>query len=411
MIAHLYKLGTVSTGIAITVFIILIGIILFLLYKIKSLNKLIISQKTYRDAIEEERLRLVQQLDLIFESMEDGVLIVNGDAVVLHSNKSLHKWFDLPDEIKGKKLFDILPDTVSDIFKKSLQEKSENSSINIELRSPRLCSLHIERSLIKDLDGKLYGVAFIFHDQTRLATLEKTRQEFVANVSHELRTPLTLIKGCVETLLEGAKDDPETSVRFLQTIKKHSDRLNFLIQDLLTISKLESGQTKLNLEKLNIRKIVQDIIEDLKKRAIERNVQIHNNISGDIEIVADAERIKQVFYNLIDNAIKYGRIGGNVWINESKDESVLTISVKDDGPGIPPEARERIFERFFRVDKARSREQGGTGLGLSIVKHIVQAHGGKVWVESQFGKGSIFYFTIPLSLKAEATSNNIDDNS
>jgi len=235
--------------------------------------------------------------------------------------------------------------------------------------------------------------------------LEKTRREFVANVSHELRTPLTLIKGCVETLLEGGKDDPEISTRFLQTIKKHSDRLNFLIEDLLTISNLESGETKLNLEKLNLRKTVQEVIDDLRNRAEAKSVAIYNNIDESFSIMASSERLRQVFYNLIDNAIKYGRIGGNIYITAHSDKTNVTIAVQDDGPGIPPEARERIFERFFRVDKARSREQGGTGLGLSIVKHIVQAHGGKVWVESQFGKGATFYFTLPARAQTDLSES------
>jgi two-component system phosphate regulon sensor histidine kinase PhoR len=200
-------------------------------------------------------------------------------------------------------------------------------------------------------------------------------------------------------LLDGAKDDPSTSVRFLETIKKHSDRLNFLIDDLLTISTLESGQVKLNFQTHQLKGIVNDVVNDLQVKAEEKNTIIHNQVEDNVDAFVDSERIKQVFYNLIDNAIKYGKSSGNVWIECQKNETFLKVCVRDDGPGIPPEARDRIFERFYRIDKARSREQGGTGLGLSIVKHIVQAHGGKAWVESQFGKGSTFYFTIARTKK------------
>ncbi|MGC8743895.1 MAG: ATP-binding protein [Verrucomicrobiia bacterium] len=348
-----------------------------------------------RKIIENEQINSVKLIDIIFNSFDDGILIINPEGVIIHHNRSLNKWFSLPEQINNKKLSEVFKEDVMAVLNKLLNDKSPESSANIELKHPRICNLYVERAIIKDEKGNLYGTAFVFHDHTRLAMLEKTRREFVANVSHELRTPLTLIKGCVETLLEGGKDDPEVSTRFLQTIKKHSDRLNFLIEDLLTISNLESGETKLNLEELDLRKTVQEVVDDLRNRAEAKSIAIYNNIDESFSIMASPERLRQVFYNLIDNAIKYGRIGGNIWITAQSNEANVTIAVKDDGPGIPPEARERIFERFFRVDKARSREQGGTGLGLSIVKHIVQAHGGKVWVESQFGKGATFYFTLP----------------
>jgi two-component system phosphate regulon sensor histidine kinase PhoR len=355
--------------------------------------------------IENERANSSKLIDIIFNSFDDGILIINPQGIIIHYNRSLNKWFSLPEQINNKKLSEVFQEDVTDVLTKLLNDKSPESSANIELKHPRLCNLYVERAIIKDENGNLYGTAFVFHDHTRLATLEKTRREFVANVSHELRTPLTLIKGCVETLLEGGKDDPEVSSRFLQTIKKHSDRLNFLIEDLLTISKLESGETKLNLEKLNLKKIVQEVIDDLQDQAEAKSVAIYNKIEESLSVMASPERLKQVFYNLIDNAIKYGRIDGNIWITAESDEANVKIMVKDDGPGIPPEARERIFERFFRVDKARSREQGGTGLGLSIVKHIVQAHGGKVWVESQFGKGATFCFTLPMRSETDLTSS------
>lgn len=372
----------------------LLIVTLFFNKKINELNKNF--EEKLNDSRKDLEKKIQSRFELIFGSMEDGIIITDENQFIIHANKSLRKWFELPEKIDGKNL--------KEVFKKtelvSLIENSNGTdtwiSKDIELKFPKYSFLHIERSIIKDASGKKIGEVFVFHDQTRLFLLEKTRQEFVANVSHELRTPLTLIKGCVETLIDGAKDDPEAAEKFLQTIKKHADRITFLIEDLLTISKLESGQIQMNLQRLNLHNLVNDVIQDLTENAKAKGVKIFNTVEETMEINADYERLRQVFYNLIDNAIKYGRLNGNVWIDAKiQDNKNTIISVKDDGPGIPPEARERIFERFYRVDKARSREQGGTGLGLSIVKHIVQSHGGKVWVESQFGNGATFYFTIP----------------
>jgi two-component system phosphate regulon sensor histidine kinase PhoR len=255
--------------------------------------------------------------------------------------------------------------------------------------------LQINAAAITDGHGERRGTILVFHDLTRLKQLERTRQEFVANVSHELRTPLSLIKGYVETLLEGAKDNPEVAAKFLQTIQRNSERLQFLIEDLLTISELESGRIQMNLQKVALRPLADKILADLSARARIKQVTLANHLP-DVNVRADADRLQQVFGNLVDNAIKYGRNQGTVAISGRPAENGLfEVCVQDDGPGIPAESLERVFERFYRVDKARSREQGGTGLGLSIVKHIVQSHGGKVWVKSEPGKGAAFFFTLP----------------
>jgi two-component system phosphate regulon sensor histidine kinase PhoR len=217
----------------------------------------------------------------------------------------------------------------------------------------------------------------------------------VANVSHELRTPLSHIKGYVETLLSGAKDDPQVSVRFLQTIERNAERLKLLIEDLLTISELESGRVQLNLQTLALRSVVEKVLEDFKARAAAKSVTLVGEVP-ELQVRADFGRLEQVISNLLDNAIKYGRSCGQVRVGARAVEGdKVEVFVQDDGPGLPPEALERVFERFYRVDKARSREQGGTGLGLSIVKHIVQNHGGKVWVTSELEKGATFCFTLP----------------
>ena len=204
-----------------------------------------------------------------------------------------------------------------------------------------------------------------------------------------------MIKGYVETLLDGAKDKPEVATKFLQTIEKHADRLTYLIEDLLTISRLESGQLVMNLQRADLHGIAEHVVTDLGDRAVAKQVKLLNQVPVGLAAQADGERLRQVLFNLVDNAIKYGRTDGNVVIGGRKAEQPeVELWVRDDGPGIPPEAQPRVFERFYRVDKARSRDDGGTGLGLAIVKHIVQSHGGEVWVESEPGQGATFHFTL-----------------
>jgi two-component system phosphate regulon sensor histidine kinase PhoR len=196
-------------------------------------------------------------------------------------------------------------------------------------------------------------------------------------------------------LLDGAKDDPEVSLKFLRTIDRNAERLKLLIEDLLVISELESGRIRLQLEPVALLPLVAKLCEDFKPRSGARGVTLVSEVP-DLRVNADPNRVQQVLSNLVDNAIKYGRADGRVTIQaRAAADGKIELCVADDGPGIPAEARDRVFERFYRVDKARSREQGGTGLGLSIVKHIVQNHGGKVWVESEMGKGSRFYFSLP----------------
>jgi two-component system phosphate regulon sensor histidine kinase PhoR len=266
-----------------------------------------------------------------------------------------------------------------------------------ELRPPGLAArwLEVNAAAMFDSAQARRGTVVVFHDLTRIKKLERNREEFVANVSHELRTPLSLIKGYTETLLDGAKDDPEVALKFLQTIDRNAERLKLLIEDLLIISELESGRIRLQLQPVPLAPLVAKLCEDFRPRTGARGVKLVNEVD-ELIAQADPDRLQQVLSNLVDNAIKYGRSDGTVTIRaQTAADGKIELCVADDGPGIPTEARDRVFERFYRVDKARSREQGGTGLGLSIVKHIVQSHGGRVWVESELGQGSRFYFSLP----------------
>ena len=360
-----------------------------------------LAEQTRRNAsLQEQQQVTLGQADLqqqaLFNSMVEGVLLLDGDARVRLVNQALERLFGLTGDIRGRTIMEAL--RLHELAELVSRVRVEGQVLGLELELPGLDqrSVQVNATALLDRAGNQQGMILVFHDLTRLKQLENTRQEFVANVSHELRTPLSMIKGYVETLIHGAKDDPNVATRFLQTIEKHADRLTYLIEDLLTISRLESGQIVMNIQKVDLRPLVDDVLNDLQSRAAEKKVNLENQAADDLVVRADAERIQQVLFNLVDNAIKYGRVEGRVWIKTRvAPERMIEVSVCDNGPGIPPDSIDRVFERFYRVDKARSREQGGTGLGLSIVKHIVQSHGGEVWAESQLEQGTTFFFTLP----------------
>ena len=267
-------------------------------------------------------------------------------------------------------------------------------------------SLRLNAVVVHNSSGKPESVLLIFHDFTRLKELENARREFVANVSHELRTPLSMIKGFVETMIDHPSMTRETLSGFLGKVEKHSDRLAHLIEDLLMVSRLESGQATVNLQALQLAPEVSRVLDDLQRSADKKKVQLSLAVDPQLHVLADSDLLEQILLNLLENAIKYGSEAGKVSVHAEPDgHDQIRVSITDDGPGILPESLERIFERFFRVDKARSRAQGGTGLGLSIVKHIVQTLGGRVWVESKMGEGTTFYFTLKASTDLSAASN------
>lgn len=336
------------------------------------------------------------QQQAVFNSMVEGVLVLEPTGRIQLVNQSLQRLFSLSGEVRGQTILEAFRlQELADLVQRLPKERMvQNFSLELPGLNERW--LEVNAAAVLDREGAPRGAILVFHDLTRIRQLENTRQEFVANVSHELRTPLSLIKGFVETLLDGARHDPEKCTRFLQTIEKHADRLTFLIEDLLTISKLESGQVVMNRHPVDLNDEVQRVVDDLRTRAAEKNSVIENTVPAGLTARADADRLQQVFFNLIENAIKYGRNDGKVVVGgHARPDGKVEMWVRDDGPGIPPDARDRVFERFYRVDRARARETGGTGLGLSIVKHIVQGHGGEVWLKSQMGGGTTFSFTLP----------------
>jgi two-component system phosphate regulon sensor histidine kinase PhoR len=340
----------------------------------------------------------------ILKGMTEGVLVVDGRGRILMINDALRNLLTLSSDVADKMPLEVIRNAELEAsIRKAIQD---GSSMALEFTVPTPGQKTVEVNVVGIISSSqsvgmggegARGAIAVFHDITRLKELEKIRQDFVANVSHELRTPLTTIKGYAETLLEGALKEQIAS-QFVQVIKKHTDRLTKIVEDLLMLSKIESREFQLNLEPITLPDLFEDVLGFIREAAGKKNITIiQNEIRPSLVIQTDRNYLEQVLINLLDNAIKYTSTGGRITISALETgQKEIEISVQDNGIGIPTEDLPRIFERFYRVDKGRSQEMGGTGLGLSIVKHIVQAHGGKIWVESQLGKGSTFYFTLPI---------------
>jgi two-component system phosphate regulon sensor histidine kinase PhoR len=252
------------------------------------------------------------------------------------------------------------------------------------------------------------GALAVLHDVTSIEDAQKSRREFVANVSHELRTPLTSIQGYVETLIEDPDFSPETTREFLGVILKNARRMNRLTEDLLALASVEGPDYKLALQPARANVLVHDAIAALGGIVVDSGVELQSTGAPDLIVMADPDAMNQVFGNLVENSLKYASDGKRIRVGACAFENEVKFTVQDFGPGIASEHLDRIFERFYRVDKARSRDSGGTGLGLAIVKHIVQAHGGRIWAESELGKGVSFHFTLPLAPVAPAPAPQAD---
>jgi two-component system phosphate regulon sensor histidine kinase PhoR len=365
----------------------------------------LVAEENHRRDLAEQRAHRVDELReqtertvALFDRMVEGLIVVDAAGRIRVANRAAGALFGFAPPATDCTILEATRHHEVAALATRLEREGEilGHELRLEAVGP-LRFLQVNALALRDPAGRWDGAILVFHDLTRLRQLEAVRQEFVANVSHELRTPLSLIKSAAETLLDGGKDDAAALTRFLQIIDKHANRLTLLIDDLLMLSTLDSGNVRLSLQPVSLRAAVQEAIDDLKMRAGSRGFALENNVTADLIAQADPDRLRQVLSNLLDNAIKYGRLEGRAAVSAQVIDKRVEVAVRDDGPGIAPDACARIFERFYRADKARSREQGGTGLGLAIVKHVVQAHGGEVRVESNPGAGATFFFTLPVA--------------
>jgi len=332
----------------------------------------------------------------ILGSMVEGVAVVNSGERLLFANGGFAEILELGAAPKaGSSLVETVRQTELIEAVRTVLQGAPRVEAEIVTGTLRQHFFAATVASVKATENS--GAVIVLHDITALRKLERVRRDFVANVSHEFKTPLTAIQGFAETLLAGAMDDPQNRVRFLQIILEHSRRLARLTDDLLELSKMDADRLDLELDRLNVTQFVQSCIDTTQRSAGEKNLHISVNLKTSLpDIAADRRRLAEVLQNLLDNAVQYTPSGGRITVSASSDGDEVEFTVSDTGIGIPKVDQPRIFERFYRVDVARSREVGGTGLGLSIAKHLVEAHGGRIWVESEVGHGSQFHFTVPV---------------
>jgi two-component system phosphate regulon sensor histidine kinase PhoR len=335
------------------------------------------------------------RFEAILRGMEEGVMLVDRNGRIVLVNPALHRILDPGLDPSGRRPTEVFRNAdLQEAMNAVLGgEKSVTTEVRILGAHPRTLEVHVVSLPGEDMPG---GAVAVFHDITERKRLDEVRRDFVANVSHELKTPLTAIRGSVETLQDGALDDQKHARHFLEVIQRHIGRLEGLLDDLLNLAKIESGEASPRMEEIDLQALFEDVMKTVTPLALGRGIDlvINHRMEG-VTIKADRHQLERALLNLLDNGIKYTESGGQVQLGVCKNNHEMQIIVSDSGIGILSEQLPRIFERFYRVDKARSREQGGTGLGLAIVKHIAQAHGGRVEVESRLGRGSTFRLILP----------------
>ena len=338
-----------------------------------------------------------QHLAAILQSMVEGIIVVDKDSRVISVNRPAEEIFEIKqEEVKDKLFLEVVSNNeIDDVISEVLRFGSFKSK-ELSLVWPIKKVFKLDASPIFE-NKEITGCLLVVHDFTEIRKLEVMRKDFVANVSHELKTPLTTIKGFVDTLKEGAFEDKKNALNFLNIISEHTLRLENLINDLLSLSHIESKEIILKKTFFDICALVDNVLKSFQFNLDKNNIIVENKLNNPLLVFADKDKITQVINNLVDNAMKFNKENGSIKIYSLKEDSFVKIFIEDSGIGIPKEDLPRIFERFYRVDKARSRDMGGTGLGLSIVKHIVKLHNGSVGVDSIEGSGSKFYFILPLA--------------
>ena len=331
----------------------------------------------------------------ILGSMVEGVAVVSGDERVLYCNRAFEQILELPaGGAQNRKLVEAVRQTELIEAVRRVLAGQEEVTAEAEVGTVRPRNFSVTATAVQAEGGA--GAVLVLHDITELRRLERVRRDFVANVSHEFKTPLTAIQGFAETLLGGALEDKANRRRFIEIIREHARRLARLTDDLLKLSRIEAGKYEVVLQPVNVAALTSGCVDTARIKAEPKGLTIATNMpEGLPDVRGDAAQLGEVMQNLLDNAIQYTPAGGRIEVSAATQDRVVVFTVADTGIGIPESDLERIFERFYRVDAARSREAGGTGLGLSIARHIVESHGGRIWVESAVGQGSRFHFSIP----------------
>jgi len=347
--------------------------------------------RTIRTLTEERNLSAA-----ILGSMVEGVAVVNAGERLVFANPGFASilGLDVPP-VAGSSLLEVVRQT--ELIGAVRRVLAGEPRVESEIVTGTLRQHYFAATVASVREGETSGAVIVLHDITDLRKLERIRRDFVANVSHEFRTPLTAIQGFAETLIGGAIDDPQNRGRFLAIILEHSRRLARLTEDLLRLSQMDAEQLELEIRAVSVAQLIESCYETAQRRAADKGLTLSLNLPSQLpDVAADNRRLQEVLQNLLDNAIQYTLPGGKIVLSAETRGDEVIFTVADTGIGIPQADQPRIFERFYRVDVARSREAGGTGLGLSISKHLVEAHGGRIWVESDVGVGSKFHFAVPV---------------
>jgi two-component system phosphate regulon sensor histidine kinase PhoR len=358
--------------------------------------------RTIRTLTEERNLSAA-----ILGSMVEGVAVVTAGERLAFANPGFASilGLDVPP-VAGSSLLEVVRQT--ELIAAVRRVLAGESRVEAEIVTGTLRQHYFAATVASVRAGETSGAVIVLHDITELRKLERVRRDFVANVSHEFRTPLTAIQGFSETLIGGAIDDPQNRGRFLAIILEHSRRLARLTEDLLRLSQMDAEQLELEIRAVSVPQLIESCYETAQRRALEKGLTLSQNVPSQLpEVAADNRRLQEVLQNLLDNAIQYTLPGGKIVLSAETRGDEVILTVADTGIGIPQADQPRIFERFYRVDVARSREAGGTGLGLSISKHLVEAQGGRIWVESEVGVGSKFHFAVPVFDPERAASRSM----
>jgi two-component system phosphate regulon sensor histidine kinase PhoR len=344
-------------------------------------------------------------IQTIFRAMQDGLLVVDVDRRVTLVNETLRQLFGLREISLGANLLETIRDATLDQLIAETLRTGQAQHGELVLPDPRDNStrrMELNAVPMKNDRSEVNGTVVLFHDISQLKQLDQIRSDFVANVSHELRTPLSILHGYIETLRDSPKTSREELGRILQIMERHSKRLALLVDDLLVLAQLESAIPNVQLGEVRVAELFGNVVRDWEKKFAEKGLKVTVDLPEELPVVrGDETRLQEVLYNLLDNAVKYSPKHGEIRLQAERRGSEVAFAVSDTGIGIGKDDLPRIFERFYRVDKARSRALGGTGLGLSIVKHIAQLHGGRVEAESELGRGTTIRVMIPMDGSSE----------